>query len=141
MLYFRNDEAFWIYLHILVHLFISPKALVYQSMMRLPIKITLPLLMLMVIHEGMSLSAASTNTTTIKPNVVNIGAMVSFSSIIGKVARVALRAAVEDVNSHPSVLDGIELNLTLQNTNISGFKGIAEGMFSFLQSFFFTQFH
>jgi len=51
------------------------------------------------------------------PNVVNIGAILSFNSSIGKVAKVAIEAAV-----------GTKLKLPTQDTKqSSGFLGIIEG--------------
>ena len=63
------------------------------------------------------------------PDVVNIGALFSFNSTIGKVAKIAIESAVEDVNSNPDVLGGAKLKLTLQDTNYSGFIGMLEGKF------------
>ncbi|KAK6237219.1 hypothetical protein QUC31_002688 [Theobroma cacao] len=69
----------------------------------------------------------SVNVTT-RPDVVNIGALFSFNSTVGKVARVAIEAALEDVNSEPGVLNGTKLKLTMQDTNYSGFLGIVEAL-------------
>ncbi|KAK6258082.1 Ionotropic glutamate receptor [Theobroma cacao] len=69
----------------------------------------------------------SVNVTT-RPDVVNIGAIFSFNSTVGKVARVAIEAALEDVNSEPGVLNGTKLKLTMQDTNYSGFLGIVEAL-------------
>ncbi|KAG6701761.1 hypothetical protein I3842_07G001800 [Carya illinoinensis] len=64
-----------------------------------------------------------------RPDVVNIGAILSFNSSIGKVAKVALEAAVEDVNSNPVVLSGTKLKLAMQDTKLSGgFLGIVEAL-------------
>ena len=73
-----------------------------------------------------SCGAVTTNAST-RPNVVNIGAFFTFSSVVGKVAKVAVEAAVEDVNSDPSVLGGTKLHLTTHDTKYSGFLGIVEG--------------
>ncbi|XP_062144426.1 glutamate receptor 3.6-like [Alnus glutinosa] len=63
------------------------------------------------------------------PNVVNIGAILCFNSSIGKVAKVAIEAAVEDVNSNPAVLKGTKLKLATQDTKqSSGFLGIVEAL-------------
>ncbi|KAK0605580.1 hypothetical protein LWI29_028366 [Acer saccharum] len=62
------------------------------------------------------------------PDVVNIGALFSFNSTIGKVAKIAIESAVEDVNSNPDVLGGAKLKLTLQDTNYSGFIGMLEAL-------------
>ncbi|KAK6121275.1 hypothetical protein DH2020_044978 [Rehmannia glutinosa] len=62
------------------------------------------------------------------PNVVNIGAIFSFGTISGRVAKIAMNAAVEDVNSDPSVLGGRKLVLSTHDSNYSGFLGIIGGL-------------
>ena len=66
-----------------------------------------------------------TNIST-RPSVVNIGAILAYKSIIGKVAKVAIEAAIEDVNSDPTVLAGTKIQLTMQDSNYHGFLGIVE---------------
>lgn len=63
-----------------------------------------------------------------RPSSVTIGSMFTFDSVIGRVAQVAIAAAVDDVNSDSSVLSGTRLNIILQDTNCSGFLGTVEGM-------------
>ncbi|KAK6127562.1 hypothetical protein DH2020_038680 [Rehmannia glutinosa] len=63
-----------------------------------------------------------------RPDVVNIGSILTFDSIIGKVAKVAIQAAVEDVNSNPDVLKGTELKITMRDCHFSGFSGIIEAI-------------
>ncbi|KAK3021495.1 hypothetical protein RJ639_046406 [Escallonia herrerae] len=46
-----------------------------------------------------------------QPDVVNIGAILSFGTVNGRIARIAMNAAVRDVNSNPSVLAGRKLVL------------------------------
>lgn len=82
-------------------------------------------LLLMVLCYGHFSNGA--NTVSKRPEVVNIGSIFVFKSMIGKVAKVAIEAAVQDVNSNPDVLRGTELNITMHNTNFSGFRGIVEG--------------
>ncbi|KAK6143789.1 hypothetical protein DH2020_024137 [Rehmannia glutinosa] len=65
---------------------------------------------------------------TRSPNVVNIGAIFSFGTISGRVAKIAMNAAVEDVNSDPSVLGGRKLVLSTHDSNYSGFLGIIGGL-------------
>jgi hypothetical protein len=72
-----------------------------------------------------------TNIST-RPDVVNVGAILSYKSIIGKVVKVAIEAAVEDVNSDSTVLAGTKIELTMQDSNYSGFMGIVEGKFSII---------
>ncbi|KAK9285484.1 hypothetical protein L1049_024678 [Liquidambar formosana] len=61
-----------------------------------------------------------------KPSVVNIGSLFTLNSVIGKAARPAIEAAVDDVNSDPNVLSGTKFNLILHDTNCSGFLGTVE---------------
>ena len=62
------------------------------------------------------------------PSAVNVGALFTFDSTIGRAAKLAIELAVEDVNSSPSVLAGTRLNLYAQDTYCSGFFGIIESM-------------
>lgn len=62
-----------------------------------------------------------------RPSVVNIGAILSYNSTIGKVATIAIKEAVKDVNADPSILPGTNLWLQTQNSNCSGFLGMVEG--------------
>ncbi|KAI3448384.1 hypothetical protein Pfo_005049 [Paulownia fortunei] len=62
------------------------------------------------------------------PDVVNIGATFSFSTINGRVANIAMNAAVEDVNSDPSILGGRKLVLSTQDSKYSGFLSIIGGL-------------
>ncbi|XP_023770372.1 glutamate receptor 3.6 [Lactuca sativa] len=63
-----------------------------------------------------------------RPYVVNIGSILTFDSMIGKVAKTALKVAVEDVNSDPMVLNGTKLKLTIHDSNFSGFLSIMEAL-------------
>ncbi|KAK6154046.1 hypothetical protein DH2020_013685 [Rehmannia glutinosa] len=54
-----------------------------------------------------------------RPDVVNIGSILTFDSVIGKVAKVAIQAAVEDVNSNPDVLKGTELKITMRDCHFT----------------------
>ncbi|KAL0328243.1 UNVERIFIED_CONTAM: Glutamate receptor 3.4 [Sesamum calycinum] len=62
------------------------------------------------------------------PRVVNVGALFTFDSVIGKSAGPALLAAIEDVNSDTSILKDTKLNLISQDTNCSGFLGTVDAM-------------
>ena len=83
--------------------------------------------LVMVFNNGHFSNGVSTNTSN-RPKVVNIGCMLSFHSEIGKVGKVALEAAVEDVNSDPAVLKGTELRLNMHDINYSGFMAMVEGI-------------
>ncbi|KAL7588788.1 hypothetical protein Lser_V15G39739 [Lactuca serriola] len=63
-----------------------------------------------------------------RPEVVKIGSILTFDSIIGKAAKIALEAAVEDVNSDPTVLNGTKLELTIHDSNSSGLVSIMEAL-------------
>lgn len=60
------------------------------------------------------------------PAVVNIGAVFTFNSVIGRAARVAMEAAVSDVNGDPRILNGTELKLIEREANCSAFLGSIE---------------
>jgi ionotropic glutamate receptor len=94
-------------------------------------------LVLVVCYNGVCLNGVTTNVTT-RPPFVNIGALLSYNSTIGKVAKVAIQAAVDDVNSDPSVLGGTKLRLQMQNTNNSGFLGIVECISFIISCLFFS---
>ncbi|KAL8137948.1 hypothetical protein V2J09_003949 [Rumex salicifolius] len=63
-----------------------------------------------------------------RPEVVNIGALFTFDSVIGRAVRPAIQAAIDDVNSDSSVLQGTKLNLIFHDTNCSGFLGTMEAL-------------
>ncbi|KAK0604337.1 hypothetical protein LWI29_014664 [Acer saccharum] len=64
---------------------------------------------------------------------MNIGAVISFQTNIGKVAKVAIEAAVKDVNSDPTTLVGTKLKVTMQDSNRSGILAIAQAL-KFMES-------
>ncbi|GMH18137.1 hypothetical protein Nepgr_019978 [Nepenthes gracilis] len=61
-------------------------------------------------------------------DVVNIGAIFSLKTINGQVSKIAMEAAVEDINSDPSVLGGHLLSLQVHDANYSGFLSIMGAM-------------
>nr|CAD1844684.1 unnamed protein product [Ananas comosus var. bracteatus] len=63
-----------------------------------------------------------------RPYVVNIGALFTFNSTIGRVAKVAIDAAIDDVNNDSGVLRGTKLVVQVQDTSCNGFIGIAEAL-------------
>lgn len=83
-------------------------------------------LILIVLCNGYS-SEGVNLTVSARPKVVNIGCMLSFNSLVGPISKVAVEAAVEDINSNPHVLGGTKLNLITLDSNSSGFLGIVEG--------------
>lgn len=62
-----------------------------------------------------------------RPANVSIGAIFTLNSTIGRIAKIAIELAVEDVNSNPSILGGTKLQVKIMDSNCSGFLGIIEG--------------
>ncbi|KAL2464888.1 glutamate receptor 3.5 [Abeliophyllum distichum] len=60
--------------------------------------------------------------------VVNIGALFTFNSTIGRSAKPALLAAIDDINSDSTILNDTKMNLILQDTDCNGFLGTIEAM-------------
>lgn len=63
-----------------------------------------------------------------RPSFVNIGAIFTFDSSIGKVAKLAMEQAVKDVNSNSSILHSTQLVLHMQTSNCSGFDGMIQAL-------------
>ncbi|XP_065880852.1 glutamate receptor 3.3 [Euphorbia lathyris] len=76
---------------------------------------------------GLFSTGYSRNVTS-RPAVVNIGAIFTFESTIGRVAKVAIDEAVKDVNANSSILRGTKLALQMHNSNCSGFTGMVEAL-------------
>ncbi|CAK7329071.1 unnamed protein product [Dovyalis caffra] len=64
---------------------------------------------------------------------VNVGAIFTFSTINGKVAKIAMKAAEDDINSDPRFLGGRKLSINMHDSNFSGFLGII-GALQFLET-------
>ncbi|XP_050103622.1 glutamate receptor 3.4-like isoform X1 [Malus sylvestris] len=79
---------------------------------------------------SMQVMAGTENATHLsaRPSSLNIGALFTFNSTIGRAAKPAILAAIDDVNSDHSILRGTKLNLSLLDTNCSGFLGTVEAM-------------
>ncbi|XP_020593976.1 glutamate receptor 3.7-like isoform X2 [Phalaenopsis equestris] len=58
-----------------------------------------------------------------RPAVVNIGAVLTYESAIGRVAKAAIEAAVQDVNASKKILNHTRLNLIMEDSNCSAFIG------------------
>ncbi|KAB2632010.1 glutamate receptor 3.3-like [Pyrus ussuriensis x Pyrus communis] len=69
----------------------------------------------------------SSNSSS-RPAVVNIGAIFTFDSTIGRVAKLAIQEAVRDVNSNSSILHGTELVVHMRTSNCSGFLGMVQAL-------------
>lgn len=74
-----------------------------------------------VLSNGLSANASA------RPAVVNVGAIFTLDSTIGRVAKVAIDEAVKDINANSSVLKGTKLHVEFRNSNCSGFLGLVEG--------------
>lgn len=102
------------------------------------------LLVSMLFYHGVCISSSNTNVNvSTKTRVVKVGAIFSFNSSVGKVAHVAIKAAIEDVNDDPTILNGTTLKLAEQDSKLDNeFLGIVEGIFSVTSPFCsFTNFH
>lgn len=73
-------------------------------------------------------SSGYSRNATSRPAVVNIGAIFTSDSTIGRVATIAIEEAVKDVNANSSILHGTRLAITLHNSNCSGFTGMVEAL-------------
>lgn len=63
-----------------------------------------------------------------RPASVNIGAVFTFDSVIGKAAKAAIEMAVSDVNADPVVLNGTKLKLIMEDASCSVFLGSIGGI-------------
>ena len=86
----------------------------------------LKLLSFLVLMELVNATSIDSGLST-RPKEVNIGAIFAFGTTIGKVAKIAIQAALDDVNSSPLVLNGTKLSISMQDSILSGFVGIVEG--------------
>ncbi|XP_023893526.1 glutamate receptor 3.6 [Quercus suber] len=84
----------------------------------------------MLFYHGLCISTSNTsvNVSTIS-SVVKIGAIFSLNSSIGKVAKVAVEAAIKDVNDDPTILNRTMLKLAMQDSKLDNeFLGIVEAL-------------
>ncbi|KAL4179742.1 hypothetical protein AMTRI_Chr13g121600 [Amborella trichopoda] len=71
----------------------------------------------------------------LRPPSVTIGAVFTLNSTIGRVAKVAVETAVDDINANSKILGGTKLKLFIEDSNCNGFLGTVNGisiLFSFL---------
>lgn len=61
------------------------------------------------------------------PQVVNLGAVFAFDSVIGRAAKIALETAVSDVNADPTILKGTKLRLLMEDSGCNVFRGSLGG--------------
>lgn len=62
-----------------------------------------------------------------KPAVVNLGAIFTFDSVIGRAAKPAVEAAISDINDTPTILNGTHLKLFMKDADCNVFMGSTEG--------------
>ncbi|KAM1358572.1 hypothetical protein ACFX13_046408 [Malus domestica] len=86
------------------------------------------LALILCMWVSMQVMAGTENATHLsaRPSSLNIGALFTFNSVIGRAAKPAILAAIDDVNSDQSILRGTNLTLILHDTNCSGFLGTVE---------------
>ncbi|KAJ8629311.1 hypothetical protein MRB53_022634 [Persea americana] len=82
---------------------------------------------LLVFCYGVFLNGVG-RTLPSRPAIVNIGAIFTLNSTIGRIAKIAIDLALEDVNSDSSILDGTKLKVQILDSNCSGFLGIVEAL-------------
>lgn len=70
-----------------------------------------------------------------RPDVVNVGAVFASDSVIGRAAKKAMELAVSDINGDPNILNGTRLNLIMEDSECSVFKGSIGGT-CFMSPFF-----
>ncbi|GJT13482.1 glutamate receptor 3.2-like protein [Tanacetum coccineum] len=63
-----------------------------------------------------------------RSDIVDIGSIVSPETINGRVSTIAMKAAVDDVNSDPRILQGRQLRLNIHDANYTGFFSIVDGI-------------
>ncbi|KAI4334103.1 hypothetical protein L6164_018835 [Bauhinia variegata] len=67
-------------------------------------------------------------TVPSRPSVVRIGALFTINSVIGRSAKPAILAAIDDVNADKSILPDTKVEVILHDTNCSGFLGTVEAL-------------
>lgn len=87
----------------------------------------LALLLFLALFLNLPLSGFSMNGSTTRPATVYIGAIFSHNTTIGRVAKVAIDAAVRDVNADSSILQGTKLAVEMQDSNCNNLVGVVQG--------------
>lgn len=87
----------------------------------------LVLFQVLIFHLVVVFCGGGRNTSS-RPATVNIGAIFTINSTIGRVAKIAIDAAVDDVNSDPNILHGTKLAVQLKDSMCNGFMGIVEAL-------------
>eukprot|EP01018_Ginkgo_biloba_P018042 Gb_41411 [translate_table: standard] len=103
----------------------------YQKWMRSAVQIFCkmhPKLVTLLVVFVLVMTPNCMSAENARPASVNVGALLAYNSIIGKVARIAIQLALEDVNRNTSVLNGTRLVLTMMDSNCSAFIGTAAAL-------------
>ena len=69
-------------------------------------------------------------------SVIHVGALISYDTIIGRVARKAIQMALDEINKDKNLLNNSELVLHMLDTNCSAFLGVAAGKLSISLQYF-----
>nr|GMC85451.1 glutamate receptor 3.6-like [Ipomoea batatas] len=86
-------------------------------------------LMFTVLYCGYLSQGQGVNSTlSARPSVVNIGCILTLTSNVGKITKLVIQTAVEDINSNPAVLGGTKLNITFLDNKSNGLLGIIEAI-------------
>lgn len=84
--------------------------------------------LLLSLGVGVFSTGFGSKNVSARPAVVNIGAIFSLDTTIGRVAKIAMLEAVNDVNYNSSILPETKLALEIRNSNCSGFLGLVEAL-------------
>ncbi|XP_051135144.1 glutamate receptor 3.5-like isoform X2 [Andrographis paniculata] len=90
--------------------------------------VLLLLISCLCVAVGDTAKNGSLEAVSSRPSEVNVGALFTWDSVIGRSLGPTIVAAIEDVNSDNTVLKDVRIKLTLQDTNCSGFLGTVEAM-------------
>ncbi|GAA0171393.1 transmembrane signal receptor [Lithospermum erythrorhizon] len=85
------------------------------------------MLIVLILQHGSFSKGVDTNQSA-RPETVNIGCILSLSSIVSKVTKVAIDISLADVNSSPDTLAGTKMNIIMLDSNYSGFLSIVEAL-------------
>lgn len=85
--------------------------------------------------EGAGRESFSRNSSSSRPSSVNVGALFTYDSFIGRAAKPAFMLAIGDVNADQSILRGTKLTVVFHDSNCSGFVGTIGGTFHGLNCF------
>lgn len=102
----------------------------------MPKNLVWALVVLLVIFSGYITEGLNNASVSTRPDVVNIASVLTFNSTIGKVAKIALQAAIDDVNADPTILSGTKLKITFHDSNYSAFMSMMEGKSSLTFAWF-----